>query len=220
MISVKISKRLKCISDLIPINSVVYDVGSDHALLPCYLVSNNICQKVYAGDNKEGPLNRAKNNIEKYNLKDKVIPILADGIPNDIDDIETIIISGMGYYTIEKILNDADLKKYKTFIIETNSDVDLLRKYISDHNYSIIDERIIYDDFYYQVIVFNTDFKGFLSDKEIKYGPILLNRKEDIFYDFLLQELNKINSINTSANNIYDEKIKELQALLKELKEK
>ena len=213
MTSVKISKRLKCIAELIPVSSVVYDVGSDHALLPCFLIENNISPKVYAGDNKKGPLDRAKENIKKYHLEDKVIPVLFDGI-KDIDDIEVITISGMGYYTIESILDNADLSKYKCIIVETNSDVNLLRKYINDHHYHILDERIVYDTFYYQVIVFNTDFKSTYDDLEIEYGPILLKKKEDIFHDYLLQQLNKINSINTGANNIYKNKILELKKVL------
>ena len=214
MISVKVSKRLKCIAELINKGSVVYDVGSDHALLPCYLITNNICPKVYAGDNKEGPLNKAKENINKYQLNDLVIPILQDGIPDYIEDIDIISITGMGYYTIEKILDKANLNKYKYIIVESNSDVNLLRKYISDHNYKIIDEKIIYDDFYYQVIVFNTDYHETYDKLEIEYGPILLKRKDEIFYDYLLHQLNKINSINTGAYNKYDEKIAQIKKLL------
>ena len=40
---------------LIERNKVVFDVGSDHALLPSFLVENGICDKVYAGEIALGP---------------------------------------------------------------------------------------------------------------------------------------------------------------------
>ena len=46
-----LSKRLKAVADLIEKGKVVFDVGSDHALLPAFLVLQDICPKAYAGDN-------------------------------------------------------------------------------------------------------------------------------------------------------------------------
>ncbi|MBR3227423.1 MAG: tRNA (adenine(22)-N(1))-methyltransferase TrmK, partial [Erysipelotrichaceae bacterium] len=60
-----LSERLLTISKLIDRDKVVFDVGSDHALLPCFLVREGICPKAYAADNKEGPLNRAKETIRR-----------------------------------------------------------------------------------------------------------------------------------------------------------
>ena len=37
-----ITKRLKTIADLIPKDSSVIDIGTDHAYLPIYLYQNNI----------------------------------------------------------------------------------------------------------------------------------------------------------------------------------
>ena len=50
-----LSKRLREVAKFIDKGKVVYDVGSDHALLPCFLVQEKICDRVYACDNKQGP---------------------------------------------------------------------------------------------------------------------------------------------------------------------
>ena len=63
-----ISYRLKVISSFINEDSIVVDIGCDHALLPIYLVKENKTKIVYAVDNKIGPLNRATLNIEANNL--------------------------------------------------------------------------------------------------------------------------------------------------------
>lgn len=210
-----ISDRLAAIAYMIDKNKVVFDVGSDHGLLPIFLVESGICPKAYAGDNKLGPLETAKKNIESANLVDKVIPVYADGLPQNINDIDIVTIAGLGYYTIEHILDNADISKYQYLIVQTNSDVELLRKYISDHLYTIEDERIIFDDFYYQIIKFSADMHDPYSDLEIKYGPILLKKEDHIFLNYLNDKKDKLIDINNKANkDIYKDTIEEIEMIL------
>ena len=180
-----LSRRLLEIAKLVDKNKVVYDVGSDHGLLPCFLVTNHISDKVYAVDNKIGPLNHAKETIDKYNLNGKVIPLLSDGLTDVKDDGQIIVIAGMGYYTVMDIFEGKDLSKYEKIIVQVNKDVDKLREYISDHNYTIVDEVILREDKFYQIVVFNTEYHEKYSDIEIAYGPILLQKREDILLEYL-----------------------------------
>lgn len=210
-----ISKRLKEIANLVDSNKVVFDVGSDHALLPCFLVSEGICKKAYAGDIALGPLDNATNTIKKYGLEGKVIPVFSDGLKLASKDVDVVTISGMGYGTVEHILNDCDPSRYQYFIVQINKDVGLLRKYISDHNYTIEDERVVHDDFYYEIIKFSCDLHDPYTDFEIKYGPILLARKDEEFINYLKHKRNKLIQINVSANKQeYEDTIKEIESIL------
>ena len=202
-----ISDRLLKVAELIEKNKVVYDVGSDHALLPCFLVMNNISNKVYAVDNKEGPLNKAITNIKKYNLEGKVIPILSNGIDDIKDDVNIITITGMGFYTVKDILDKKDLNSYEKIIVQINKDVDKLRSWISDNHYTILDERIVLDDFFYEIIVFNATPSSSLTDLEIKYGPINLKRKDRNFINLLKYKISKLETINSALNKPEYEKI-------------
>ena len=77
----KISDRLQALTFFVPYNSKVIDVGTDHALLPIYLIENDlVCNPVIASDNKYGPLDAAKKNIEAYNLQNKITICLSDGL--------------------------------------------------------------------------------------------------------------------------------------------
>lgn len=196
-----ISKRLKAIAECIEKDKVVYDVGSDHAYLPCFLVLNGITNKAYAVDNKIGPLNKAKENIKNNNLEGKVIPILSNGIDDIKNDVDIIVLSGLGFYTVKDILENKDLTKYSKIIVQVNKDTNLLRKWISDLNYSIIDEKVVYDDFYYEIVVFNSSYSKNLDDKEIKYGPINLLKKDSIFIDYLKYKKSKYEAINRASNS-------------------
>ena len=209
-----LSKRLLEIAKLVDKNKVVYDIGSDHGLLPCFLVTNHISNKVYAVDNKIGPLNHAKETIDKYNLNDKVIPLLSDGLDDVKDDGQVIVIAGMGYYTVMDIFEGKNLSKYEKIIVQVNKDVDKLRQYISDHNYTIVDEVILKEDKFYQIVVFNTEYHEKYSDIEIAFGPILLQKKEDILLEYLYDLKQRYNYHNNTGVDKLNKKISELDRVI------
>lgn len=211
-----LSYRLQEVAKFIDKGKVVYDVGSDHALLPCFLVQEKICDKVYACDNKEGPLNKAKENIHKYHLEDKIIPILSNGIEDIKDDVNIITICGMGFYTVKNILENKDLSKYDKIIIQINKNVAELRKWISDSMYTIISESIVYeDDKFYEIVVFNAKRTRPLDEMEIEYGPYLLNSSSSIFKKYLEYKRNKYKNIQEKAHTFtYEKQIKEIDDII------
>ena len=210
-----ISDRLAAIAYMIDKNKVVFDVGSDHGLLPCFLIESGISPKVYAGDIAQGPLDHAIENINARGLQDRIIPVLSDGLKKASNDVDVVVISGMGYHTIKHILDNCDINRYQYFIIQSNTDVNLIRQYISDHNFTIEDERIIYDGFYYQIIKFSADYHDPYSELEINYGPVLLKKKDHIFIDYLKYTLNKLEEINEKANkNEFIKQINEIKEIL------
>ena len=210
-----LSSRLLQIAMLVDRNKVVFDVGSDHALLPCFLVENGISNKVYAGEIAQGPLNAGIANIKKRNLEGKVIPVFSDGLIKAEDDVDIVIIAGMGYHTIKHILDNCEIERYQYFIVQPNTDVELLRQYISDHNYTIEDERVVFDGFYYQIIKFSADLHEPYSEMQIKYGPVLLERKDEVFIAYLNDLLNRLKQINEKANKEeYTDTINEIEQIL------
>ena len=93
---VKINKRLETVASFIEENSKIIDVGCDHALLDIYVVNKYKNVTAIASDNKEGPLEGAKENVKKYHLEEKIKLKLGNGIETIEEDVDTIIISGMG----------------------------------------------------------------------------------------------------------------------------
>ena len=211
-----LSKRLSEVAKFIDPNKVVYDVGSDHALLPCFLVASGISPKAYAVDNKEGPISKAIENIKRFNLEGKVIPLLSDGIEDIKDDVNIITICGMGFYTVESILKDKDLTKYDKIIIQINKHTELLRKWISDSMYSIIDESIVLDEGkFYEIVVFNARRTRALDELEIEYGPYLLNKKDETYRKYLEYRKKKYQNIYEKTHTLASkEKIEEISGII------
>ena len=213
-----LSPRLKAISELVIPDQIVFDCGSDHALLPCFLVAQGLAIKAYAADIKEGPLKAAMANIQKYGLADRVIPLLSDGLNNLPKDATVLTIAGMGYHTAVKIMNSPKLQQFKQVIVQTNRKVADLRRYLSGNAYRITAEKIVFDRFFYEIIAFDPhkDETFNLSDVEIKYGPHLLTGKDPTYDAYLNKQSEDLELIYQKhpSDQRYKE-IEELKAIIK-----
>lgn len=213
-----LSKRLHAVYKLIEEGSIISDVGTDHAKLPCFVVSSSLSSKAYAIDIKEGPLLQALKTIEAQALQDKVIPILSDGISHLPSDCNAVTICGLGWLTCEDILmNDIQsLYKMDYVIVQLNKDYHLLRKWISDHHFTIVDEEIVYDGHYYIIIKFNTDYHESYSDLQILLGPVLMQKRTPLFIEYLEYLLLNLKEIIVNVPNdseVYNNMQKEIQII-------
>jgi len=193
---IKLSKRLETISSLIPNNSKVIDIGCDHGLLDIYLYQKKISTKLIAADINENALDNAKKNIKKNKLEEYIETRQGNGLDvlNEDDDIDTVIISGMGAYTVVGILknNINKLKKINTIVIQSNTKIEFLRKEIIKLNYLIEDEEIIEDNKKIYTIIKFVKGKKKYSKKELFFGPILLKKNNELFKKSNKQELEKL----------------------------
>ena len=178
----KLSKRLTSLANLVSSSDIVADIGCDHALLDIYLIKNNILPKILVTDINPNALESGKKNILKYHLNDYINAKLSDGINNLDNDINTLIISGMGTNTICNILNNPNIKQINKLIIQSNNNYEDLRKYITNIGFNITYEEVIYDDRYYINMVFNKGYKKY-SKSELKYG--IHNNKDYLNYLYL-----------------------------------
>jgi tRNA (adenine22-N1)-methyltransferase len=180
-----INKRLKEVGELVEDNSSFLDIGCDHAFLDIYLAQdkNKKFKKIVASDNKEGPLEHAKNNVKQHKLTDKIELRLGNGLDIYTSDINTIVISGMGGRSIIGILKSHEeyLKTIDTLILSPNNYQIDVREYLTKKGYYIDEEVLVKDGKYiYQVMRFKKGKKKY-SKKEIFFGPILLTKKDTNF---------------------------------------
>ena len=191
----KLSKRLRVISDFIPDNSFILDIGCDHALLDIYCVMNKKNVRAIASDINAGPLQKAKENIKKYDVD--VETFLGDGLGAYEEGIDIVVMSGLGSITIVDILENGHnvLSKINKLIISSNNDYYYLRKSICSLGFYISDEKMVYDrGKFYPIIVFEKGMKKY-NKKELLYGPIFLKTREDEFLRYLNQRKEKLEGI-------------------------
>lgn len=213
---IKLSKRLLAIANLIDDNSKVADIGCDHGLVSIYLAMNKQNISIIASDINQNALDNAIKNINKYHLEDKIKVCLSNGLDNINDEIDTIIISGMGGHTIVDILtnNQEKLNTVNNIIIQSNNDIEYVRRKIVKLGYYISKEELILDkNIYYTVILFTKGKKKY-TNKEYYFGPILLKENSKIFIEKNNKEYTKLVNIK---NNIPKRKLLIRLKILKEL---
>ena len=187
----KINDRLKKIGDLVEANSFCLDVGCDHAFLDIYLVERNENIRAIASDVKEGPLNHARENIKKHHLEDKIECRLGNGLDTYSDNVDTIIISGMGGRSMIGIFKNhlEVLKKVDTIILIPNNYQIDVKKFLCKHHFYLHDEELVKEGkFIYQILVFKKGRKKY-SKKEYFFGPVLLEKKGKLFMEYYQREL-------------------------------
>lgn len=153
----------------------VIDIGSDHGLVLKKAIDQNFIKEGIATDLNIGPLNHAKKTLTGYPVEF----YLSDGLESIISDYDLGIITGMGPNLIGDIMKKAS--KDKTYILGANEKIEVLRQIICDLGFMIIDEYVIYDDFYY-VFLKVTGGQMHLTESDLYLGPILKNKVEAIPY--------------------------------------
>ena len=191
---IKLSKRLASIASNIDKEDKVVDIGCDHGYLSIYLKAVNGNKVVIATDINENALNMAKKNINKNSI------LIETRLGNGLDvikhnEVDTIIISGMGGNTILNILKKNKLKYIKKIVIQSNTDIPLIRKYINKLGYTIKNEQLIIDKNIYYIIITFTKGKHKYTKKELYFGPILIKENNDLFNEKKAIELNKLEEI-------------------------
>ena len=147
MKKIKLSNRLQSIADFIdPCNSVL-DIGTDHAYLPLYLISQNVCKTVLATDVNDAPLKKARKNIQLYEADDRIDLVKSDGLKNiDISllDPAYVVIAGMGGELIIEIMMDSIVESRGiTWILQPMTKPEKLRRWLWDNGFVILMENIV-----------------------------------------------------------------------------
>lgn len=192
----EISNRLKCVSSMIDKCNSIADIGTDHGYLPIYLIENGVCKTAIASDIKKGPLNKAKINIKKYNMEEKIQCRLGAGL-NTIkeSEVDCAVISGMGGNLISDII-DNDLEVFKSLkytVLQPVQNPEVLRKYLYGKGFNIIDEELCIDENkYYEII--KVGYNNNVTIKNDIYYEIsekLIKKKHPLIRQYIEYKINK-----------------------------
>lgn len=215
---ISVSYRLQKIVSLVHGN-VLADIGCDHAYIAINSVLSGKVNKAYACDIAEGPLNNARAMVDKAGVQDKVTLRLQNGIENLPEDVDCIVIAGMGALTVIDILESGHsyLQKDCLLILSVHKDADKLRSYLSKNGYSIEKEYIVKEDGHYYPILCMTYSNQMqpLDEKEILYGKNVIQDRD--YSSFIHHEYDKWNGILEKMPKDKGEDIRYRLMILKQL---
>jgi len=145
--SIRLSPRLRMAAELVPPGARVIDVGTDHAMVPVWLVQEGRVDHVWASDLRPGPLQGAERLIQETATGSRIDLRLADGLKGfGPEDGDAIIIAGMGGETIVSILSEAPwITEECILILAPQTKQHLLRRFLIGSGFSIQRELLVRD---------------------------------------------------------------------------
>ncbi|GEP73833.1 tRNA (adenine(22)-N(1))-methyltransferase [Weissella thailandensis] len=220
-----LSKRLAAVADFVPDGARIADIGSDHAYLPANLLLNKHISFAIAGEVAPGPLANVENEIARHGLHDVLMPRLANGLAaiKTSDLVDTVVIAGMGGRLICQILTEGELDKfrYHRLVLQPNIDIDLVRSWLSENGYQLVDEAVVADDGHYYEILVAEPGNVTYSLRELKFGPYNLTEPSSVWLEKWQREamrirniMRKLESADQSESDAYQEYAKELQTIM------
>lgn len=191
-----ISKRLRKVAGFVPQDAKILDVGSDHAYLPIYLIQQGRISSAIAGEVVEGPYQSAVTNVADNQMSDKISVRLANGLVafDKKDQIDVIIIAGMGGRLIADILDNgsAKLASVKRLILQPNNREDELRRWLCGHDFQITEEAIVEENGKFYEIMIAEQGHQVLNAEQERFGPYLMREQSAVFLDKWQREVDKL----------------------------
>jgi len=156
----KLSARFKAMASFINAGESVADIGTDHALLPIYLVREGVSPFAVLTDISQGPLEKARKNVESasnsvntrgrfscVNTKEPspcVLDLrLGDGLSVlEPAEVDAVIIAGIGSETMISIL-EADPDKtgsFRKYILQPRTKTKLLETWLAGSGWNVIEK--------------------------------------------------------------------------------
>lgn len=168
------NKRLELIASILPHGRGFADVGTDHGYLPVYMAQHSYSGKIIASDINEGPLSTAVASARQAGVEDRICFRLCDGLDGcGSEELDTVVIAGMGGDTICGILDRADwvMSRDILLILQPMTKAEVLRYWLANNDFAICGEWLIEENGeIYQILSARFGARTLLSDAELFTG--------------------------------------------------
>lgn len=219
----ELTPRLRTVADLVPRGAHFADIGTDHAYLPTWLILNGMIDYAIAADLRQGPLERARATAEKYAVADRMDFRLCDGLSGvNQEEVDTVVIAGMGGETIAHILACAPWTKQPeiTLILQPMSAQKDLRQWLGSNGYRIEKECIAREDkTLYNILLVKAGAMEEMSQAELLAGRQSADPLRGEFLRQLISKTTRALEGQRSAAQKNEDSIREFEHLLQCLTE-
>lgn len=198
---------MKAVASMVTPGGVLADVGTDHGYVPISLVQRKKIQKAIAMDVNIGPLQRAKEHITEYQLEEYIETRLSDGVQKlEAGEADSILIAGMGGELVIHIISEGMevCRSVKELILQPQSELGKVRKFLREHNFEIIDEDMVIEEGKYYPMMKVIPVDGIelwkvLPEEVIPacdmYGPFLLKNGNPSLRKYLVKQHKQLTKI-------------------------
>ncbi len=215
--SFRIGNRLKSAAEFVADSTicediVCADVGCDHGYLSIYMIKCGICNRVYATDIAQKPINKARENIALAKIpEDKISLHLCDGLSVLRDEpINRVVICGMGGEVISGIIERAKEfhRENVKFILQPMSRELELRAWLCSNGFTIEDEKLVRDSGRVYAIIRScyTGKNEEYSPSELILGKQNIEKGGELLFELCTRKMLHANNILKQESGTKEEK--------------
>lgn len=172
-----VSERLRRLAAQIPRGSAVADIGTDHCRLPVRAVIDRDARRVVAVDLRADPLQAARRTLATAapEVAARIELRQGDGLaPLGIDEVDTIVIAGMGAASIVAILEahpDRVTPRVR-LVLQPANEWALLRRWLADARRTPVAEEIVWERGRPHLVIATDAGPWTWTDDDVDFGPL------------------------------------------------
>ncbi len=222
----ELSKRLQAVADLVTAGYMTADIGTDHAYIPIYLIENGRIPGAVAADVNRGPLERARFNVTENGMNDRIDLRISDGFSAiHPGEVRSAVIAGMGGALMVRILTEGaeTVKMLDECILQPQSEIEKVRTFLLQEGFLFLDEVMVEEDGKYYTAMKTVPGNGTdgketagWNEPELRYGRLLLEKRDPVLRSFLERELRLKRDILDSLEKKESDRIAQRKAQLKQ----
>lgn len=134
---------------MIPEGSRVAEIGTDHGILPRRLLASGRASFCVATDLTKDALAGLRRLMQGHPRRDRLALRAGDGLSalEPADRMDVVVLAGMGATRICRILGAPQLASLgvRRLVLQPQSDPALLRRWLWDHGWEIVQERMAFE---------------------------------------------------------------------------
>ena len=217
---IHLDRRLLTVAQLVRQDTYLADIGTDHGYLPIYLVQSGRISRAIAADINEKPLQQAVAAVAANGLERQIKTVLSDGLRQVEEQVEDIVMAGMGGELIGSIISAAEWLKNpnKHLILQPMTQDVYLREYLAEQGFGVTDE-VVAEDNRHLYVVFSVRYTGQIRNLSFaeKYVGKSIAKTDTLSKKYLQKKIDRLNKIADGLLRSGDESQAAEQRRLSEL---
>lgn len=175
----------------------VADIGTDHGLLPAYLVATGRVPRAIATDLRPGPLEAARRTLRAAGVEDRVELRQGDGFaPLRPGEVATAVVAGMGGAHVAELLARAGqaLEGVQRLVLQPRGAEDEVRRTLAALGWAIADEALVADGRHIHAVIAAGPAARppALTAEDALLGPVLRRRGGELFRRYVARHRDRL----------------------------
>lgn len=193
--------RLQAVANEIRVKTHA-DIGSDHALLPKYLLQSGRVRRIIAIEKNRVPFEHSRLALAGFNAEVR----LGNGLePLQLGEADSVSLCGMGAKLMVKILSAHPQKLPARAILQSNDSPQPLREWALNSGFHLVNEQMVEGFWCYSILSFERHsgpdpvYDPLPRGVSLRFGPILLQQKNPLLYKELLNQQGHLRGLLTKG---------------------